>query len=126
MCKTCTKELRQRTYTSIFGEKNYTPTGFAPKTPLATGIPRRYFKRMDPIINLEDTPGKVVGRRKPPADPLDPLTHRKDDARTWHETFRTGGLPKGVYRFHSHEEADEWLWKMLTRKKRTSYPADPY
>jgi hypothetical protein len=25
-------------------------------------------------------------------------------------------VPKGVYRFKSHEEADEWLMKMLSRQ----------
>jgi len=25
-------------------------------------------------------------------------------------------VPKGVYRFNSHEEADEWMAKMLNRK----------
>ncbi len=30
--------------------------------------------------------------------------------------------PVGVYRFRSHEEADEWLMKMLTRPKRGSQP----
>ncbi len=24
--------------------------------------------------------------------------------------------PRGVFRFHSHEEADEWMMKMLTRR----------
>ena len=25
-------------------------------------------------------------------------------------------VPRGVYRFHSHEEEDEWTLKMLTRR----------
>ena len=29
-------------------------------------------------------------------------------------------LPKGVYRFKSHEEADAWQMKMLTRPSRAS------
>lgn len=28
----------------------------------------------------------------------------------------TPGIPKGVYRFHTHEEADQWLMDHLTRK----------
>lgn len=72
---------------------------------------------METPINLEETPGKTVGRRRPPLDPLDPTAHRKADAKAWEEAFKNGGLPKGVYKFHSHEEADEWLWKMLTRKR---------
>ncbi len=30
--------------------------------------------------------------------------------------------PHGVYRFRSHEEADEWLMKMLTRPGRSRRP----
>jgi len=71
---------------------------------------------METIVNLEETPGKTVGRRKPAANTLDPNAHRKADAKAWQEAFRNGGLPKGVYKFHSHEEADAWTWKMLTRK----------
>ena len=26
-------------------------------------------------------------------------------------------IPRGVYRFHSHEEKDEWTLKMLTRRR---------
>ena len=71
----------------------------------------------EPTINFEDTPGKTVGRRRPPSEPLDPTSSSKVDAEAWVEAFKTGTVPKGVYRFDSHEEADEWLWKMLTRKK---------
>ena len=31
------------------------------------------------------------------------------------KTFRLRGIPKGVFRFRSHEEADAWLMKHLTR-----------
>jgi hypothetical protein len=31
--------------------------------------------------------------------------------------FPTPFVPKGVYRFSSHEEAQEWLTKMLTRQR---------
>ena len=27
-------------------------------------------------------------------------------------------VPRGVYRFTSHEEADRWLWEMITRPGR--------
>jgi hypothetical protein len=26
-------------------------------------------------------------------------------------------IPKGLYRFHSHQEADQWLMDRLTRKQ---------
>lgn len=73
---------------------------------------------MKPIINLDETPGKVVGRRLSPSDPL-VITERQraKEARAWQRAFRGLPIPKGVYRFRTHEEADEWLWQMLTRRK---------
>jgi len=87
------------------------PDGFPPRH---AGV-GWYVPGMEPIINLEENPGKTVGRRRAPCNPLDPGAHRKADAVAWQRAFATGGLPKGVFKFHSHEEADEWLWKMLTR-----------
>lgn len=78
---------------------------------------KRYVSRVKPIVNLEETPGKTVGRRTAPLDPLDPETSRITDAEAWRTAFERGGVPKGVYRFNSHEEADEWLWKMLARRR---------
>jgi hypothetical protein len=73
---------------------------------------------MKPVINVEETPGKVVGRRVVPADGLAPSpAQTARDARAWQRAFQTGRVPKGVYRFRTHEEADEWLWKMLTRPR---------
>lgn len=73
---------------------------------------------MDKVpINVEETPGKTVGRRVSPENGLNPLISNKADAEAWSEAFRRAAIPKGVYRFHSHEEADEWLWEMLTREK---------
>lgn len=73
---------------------------------------------MKPVINLEETPGKVVGRRQPPTDALAVTdAQRGADARAWKRAFRTLPIPKGVYRFRTHEEADQWLWQMLTRPK---------
>jgi hypothetical protein len=56
---------------------------------------------------------RVVGRRKEPSGGLvaaDNLLHLLRDLRG-SRPF----VPRGVYRFKSHEEADEWLMKMLTR-----------
>jgi hypothetical protein len=73
---------------------------------------------MIPSAHDEDFPGKVVGHRRPPADNLK-LTgaQRINDARAWKQALRTVPIPKGVYRFRTHEEADEWLWQMLTRPR---------
>jgi hypothetical protein len=59
----------------------------------------------------DDVPAKVVGRRRPPSggwSDVNILQHRINDS------LRTGsGWPKGVYRFKSFEEADEWQRKMI-------------
>jgi hypothetical protein len=86
----------------------------SPREPISDKI---HF--METPVNLEETPGKTVGRRKPALNTLDPNTHRKADAAAWRNAFRNGGLPKGVYKFHSHEEADAWTWKMLTRNTKS-------
>jgi hypothetical protein len=60
---------------------------------------------MDPIINLEETPGKTVGRRRVADGFRFGMGVQKAGA-----SFRQAlGVPKGVYRFHSHEEANDWL-----------------
>ena len=70
---------------------------------------------MEPIINIDDPVGKTVGRRKPA--PLRTRAGEKESSADWRRAFG-GGFPKGVYRFHSHEEADEWTWKMMLRRKK--------
>ena len=69
----------------------------------------------EPVINLDEPIGKWVGRRRPP-QPLDPTRSTKEESRRWRSAF--GGLfPKGVYRFGTHEEANEWELQMLTRPR---------
>jgi hypothetical protein len=74
---------------------------------------------MKPLINLEDWIGKTVGRRRPPSDLSAGMAYTPADARDWQRAFCAPGIPRGVYRFASHEEADAWLTKMLTRVRRT-------
>jgi hypothetical protein len=72
-----------------------------------------------PEVNLEEFPGKVVGRRQAPANSLALRPGNLiEDARAWKRALGTMPIPKGVYRFRTHEEADEWLWQMLTRPRR--------
>lgn len=57
---------------------------------------------------------KVLGRRRAPRptrENIDALQRLALDLRGPGRLF----VPKGVYRFKTHEEADEWLMKMLTR-----------
>lgn len=67
------------------------------------------------VINLEETIGKQVGRRKPPTDPLQVAS---DTNKLATGLLAASGhrLPRrGVFRFHTHEEADEWMMKMGTK-----------
>jgi hypothetical protein len=72
-----------------------------------------------PFINVEDDFGKIVGRRTKAPDPLSIETSGKTDAIAWRKAFGGVRVPRGVYRFRTHQEADEWLWRMITRPIRT-------
>lgn len=72
-------------------------------------------REMKGMVSPDETPGKVVGRRLVGGG-LNPISHTKERARQWSEAMKTPFVPRGVYRFKSHEEADEWMWKMISRK----------
>lgn len=69
---------------------------------------------MKPIVNVQETIGKTVGRRQPPSDPLNAPGDTIANARAWQRAFPFR-FPKGVYRFKSYEEADAWMLKMMIR-----------
>jgi hypothetical protein len=73
---------------------------------------------MNPIINIQDRAGKTVGRRKPPRDSFAAGMKLQELAVEWGKTSGQGLVPKGVYRFNSHEEADQWMWKMISRPRK--------
>jgi len=75
---------------------------------------------MATILNLEEQIDRTLGTRRPPADPLAIRAGEQEQARAWKRTFGTPRIPKGLYRFASHEEADVWLMKMITRPTRRS------
>jgi hypothetical protein len=70
---------------------------------------------MDPGINFDEPLGKIVGRRHQAPSALLLETSNQRHSQAWRKALGGIRIPKGVYRFHSHEEADEWLWKMITR-----------
>jgi hypothetical protein len=76
-------------------------------------------EKMKPLVNLEERIGKTVGRRSAPSGLPDTTTCTPADARDWQRAFRTPGIPRGVHRFASHEEADAWLMKMITGVRRS-------
>jgi hypothetical protein len=61
------------------------------------------------VINLEETIGKQVGRRKPPVDPLRVASDVCQLATGMVAAPEQRLSPRGVFRFRTHEEADEWL-----------------
>jgi hypothetical protein len=69
------------------------------------------------IINLEETIGKTVGRRRPPVDALAAGFAMQE---TLNEFLKSSGhrlAPRGVFRFRSHEEANAWTMKMMRPAK---------
>lgn len=66
------------------------------------------------VINVEEFIGKTVGRRKPPAPFTSKMLNRKTQLQA-RQYFGGIRVPRGVYRFESHEEADEWLIKKIAQ-----------
>jgi hypothetical protein len=71
---------------------------------------------MKTVINLEEKIGKTVGRREAPSDSFAYGMALQKTGAQLAKTFGLRGVPKGAFKFHSHEEADAWLMKHLTRK----------
>lgn len=70
-------------------------------------------------INFDDpveNGGKIVGKRKL-RDPLRIQPGEIEASREWRRWFGGVRIPKGVFRFRTHEEADEWMMRMLTRPR---------
>ncbi len=68
------------------------------------------------VINIDDPAGKTVGRRRPP-NPLCTETFTIQRANDWQKSLPVRLVPKGVFRFKSHEEADLWMRKNTQVKK---------
>lgn len=65
-----------------------------------------------PVVNVEEPIGKTVGKRLPPSGAGLQKTLNQALA-----SQKRGLGPRGVFRFHSFEEADAWTMKHLSRKK---------
>ncbi len=74
-----------------------------------------YAGSINPVINIQEKIGKTVGRRK--AGGIFQCGSTKESERGLKRLFGTPNIPRGVYRFRTHEEADAWLMKMLVRQK---------
>ena len=68
-----------------------------------------------PLINVEEKIDRFVGKRTKTPDALSSLTSNKAEAIAWQKALGGLRVPRGVYRFKTHEEADAWLWRMIAR-----------
>ena len=70
-----------------------------------------------PCINVEEKIDRFVGRRTRTPDALSTVTSNKANSIAWRKAFGGVRVPRGVYRFKTHEAADKWLWQMIARPK---------
>jgi hypothetical protein len=70
-----------------------------------------------PFINAEENIVRVVGRRTKTPDAWEAGMQLQELALQMHRSLKHRWCPKGVYRFKSHEEADEWMNRMLARSQ---------
>jgi hypothetical protein len=68
-----------------------------------------------PFVNLEEKIDRFVGRRTKTPDSLEAGMRLQAIAVQFHRAFKHRWAAKGVYRFKTHEEADQWMMKMLAR-----------
>jgi hypothetical protein len=70
-----------------------------------------------PFINVEEKIDKFVGRRTKTPEGFESGMKLQALAVELHRSFKQRWAPKGVYRFKTHEEADEWMNRMLARSQ---------
>lgn len=65
-------------------------------------------------INLDEPIGKWVGRRNAGTTGLDAGLKLQSMGSRLRTGLRARRAPRGVFRFHSHEEANEWWMQVWT------------
>jgi hypothetical protein len=70
-----------------------------------------------PFINVEEKIDRFVGRRTKTPDALSTATSNKANSIAWRKAFGGLRIPRGIYRFKTHKEADKWLWQIIARPK---------
>jgi hypothetical protein len=91
---------------TLSGFHRLAPTGWAAYVFRAVNPPR---------INVEEQIDRFVGRRTGTPDGLRAGMQLQETAAQLHQAFKHRWMPKGVYRFKTHEEADAWMTKMLAQ-----------
>ena len=67
------------------------------------------------VVNVEEHIDRIVGRRTRTTDPLSTASSRRADAIAWQRALGGIRVPRGVHRFRTHHEAEDWLWRMIAR-----------
>jgi hypothetical protein len=75
---------------------------------------------MPRIVNVQENPGKTVGGVPHAADPLQAHAHILRISRGMVAPLP---YPKGVFKFATHEEADQWRWNHLMQAAVNKAPA---
>jgi hypothetical protein len=88
-------------------------TSFGASCRLRPGRRGSSGSHMHPVVNIEDPVGKVVGRRRLTEGNY--INYALGLQKCLGDHSRLS-YPKGVFRFRSHEEADQWLVDNLIRK----------
>lgn len=78
-----------------------------------------YFSLVDKprtVINIEETIGKQVGRRRPPTDPLRVSDSSIKRVAEFQRAFPALMPKRGVYRFSTYAEANQWTQSLKGKK----------
>jgi hypothetical protein len=74
-----------------------------------------FLAMKQPFINVEEKIDRFVGKRTGTPDALSTATSNKAESIAWRKAFGGIRVPRGVHRFKTHEEAEQWLWRMIAR-----------
>jgi len=70
-----------------------------------------------PFVNVEEKIDRIVGRRTRTPDAFKSGMQLQVLALQLHRSLGHRWARKGVYRFKTHEQADEWMNRMLARSQ---------
>ena len=68
-----------------------------------------------PFINVDEKIDRIVGRRTKTPDSFKMGMGLQSLGVELHKSFKHRWCRKGVFRFKTHEEADQWMTQMLAR-----------
>lgn len=71
---------------------------------------------MGQAVNFGEEIGKTVGRRQPAAGAFATAMKLQKTVNDL-QSHLDGICPRGVFRFKTHEEADEWLLQWMSRRR---------